>query len=1754
MQLAPADFQAWAQATGNPYPATPQERAQVAQQVIAWKAQNAANLAADRGPNALGGLLVGAGALGLGASGVATWQYFKNRKRQEDQPAPTSNNPQVDPAATAAPRPTAAPPPPADPPAAPLAAPAAASPQQATAARTQAAAPPNYIATPGLTDDLVRISPRGGPDLRGNLDPTIPYLDGSGLAVKGSSFLHDAFYGRTGGRSMHKGLAFDPRIADPVSGEVTLASIDHFIAQIAAEQGDSQDYRALKQFRDEMLTRNIPGSDARLLLERTIDPIPTGVTRAKRGKRNAENYRQASQRPNLDKIKPKTPPHWLSPVLNADSTPSAFDYGASQASKQAVIRLPDGSLRANQYIPRPDGTVINPLSPDERKLAEAGQASTVLLNQLVRLPNGNVVLEEHLDPAIHNKLSASGKLYRLSPKEEAIHVAVAIKKDKANLIKSGKLEPNQQRVDPREHSLFFEDSDGAYRPYLGGTRILEDGPGSSPLIVGSRTDANGATHPVFYTGRKLDGSPIADKDLLHVPTNSVQHYGYRLRKLTPNQLETFKLQYARNSAFVGDAFYATANLLDSNNLNEGPFRLPYDLKGRTISKPVLVPGTSFVVEPMPGIAPSAHPALSILEVAQNELGRTVEPRVTATDLTLSEEMVETIPGRLSGAAFANPGSSVQEQTFSERALAAANAFLDARKRNYEALAAAEAEKAAAAQAEMAAAAAKAAAEAGLPPPPPIEVKTTPLDKRIEAAWKQKQQYQLAKQDAELRTLIATQYGVEPNLMQQAVYHLAQKRSGIQPRDRLAATSEKLHAEAVMDAAGNTGAETYSVYGTVGDPFTGQKGELVQLVEDSLVEPSRRGGLPRMAAEEWLLAHAAYRQSRIQERDSLFKNGIISNPKEYTINMPTALSQEKAQEIASKYGVTLAQMDAERRAMRREHLNRSNRLQPDPKTQKEKAARIHAFGLYAIGDKPLEKVFNSLGVHASLGQLATYKLLGEGKVQAVNNSLASIAPRYEAAFKPLLQGFDQSERINIISEGIASSIYDLDRFLKAHPDAAVKIGSGIQDNNINLDAYVKSFLRDYVTMRGIVDDPSGIPKFQVPADAVEELAFDARNDSDLSTGIKNATDRFVASSDSPLAAVRRLNRLTTEAHDNDPNGIADRLAKAVIDFPDPGSASTHLLASSPPEIQFSYASRLVNYEPATAGFWDRNPSVPLSRERIDEINAVRIVQAGKRQRRATLPKTPNARWNAQISALDTKSPNFSADKQEIEEKINWAQNNTSEIAAAVGDLNRGLSTDQVITQDHLVSRLPLGTPLDVAQRIAAQRGLKLGAMPAEQAGQQVTQHALFTQVKSAGRGHSVAFVPGDPNSATAKRRVGVTANVEGRAMALPDQNDDDAGPALDRLQDWRREDSLVVGGSGVDRYGNSFDGFSDEDRADAEFVKAEVASVDSLAAPEQFSTDKSELQLLVENTRSEAAAAGLPEAEVNRRVQQAIAVAGNISQQQQADRARGAIKFKSLGSGQSDPQANAAITGYLFDLARAKLDLAETSWTGPYGLAHRVHTPPADRQRMAANNPRRTAGAFDAIPDYGALPLAAGPYSAPAASAEPVRGAPLHLPSNAPPRAMPATSTSYSIGRSSPGPDRTFAARLRQQPQPTATPDGNTLDALGFTQQASSKAAFLDGFIAARQGINDDAPRTLDTLPAGRSAAVQKPTALLSHEQQVAYAGYVGDFWDKMFQHGVTQNLKPKAPASSLPNQGKFVEPSLATLNARVNGLRRRGIL
>ena len=111
MILAPTDFAAFSQATGTPYPDSPDQKAALYPIVSEWKASQQAAAAENRGPSAVGIGMTLLGAAGLGAGGLAIYNQLRRQGLSSEAAAQKARELEVQQAEVTAASRSAAPPP-----------------------------------------------------------------------------------------------------------------------------------------------------------------------------------------------------------------------------------------------------------------------------------------------------------------------------------------------------------------------------------------------------------------------------------------------------------------------------------------------------------------------------------------------------------------------------------------------------------------------------------------------------------------------------------------------------------------------------------------------------------------------------------------------------------------------------------------------------------------------------------------------------------------------------------------------------------------------------------------------------------------------------------------------------------------------------------------------------------------------------------------------------------------------------------------------------------------------------------------------------------------------------------------------------------------------------------------------------------------------------------------------------------------------------------------------------------------------------------------------------------------------------------------------------------------------------------------------------------------------------------------------------------------------------------------------------------
>jgi len=328
---------------------------------------------------------------------------------------------------------------------------------------------------------------------------------------------------------------------------------------------------------------------------------------------------------------------------------------------------------------------------------------------------------------------------------------------------------------------------------------------------------------------------------------------------------------------------------------------------------------------------------------------------------------------------------------------------------------------------------------------------------------------------------------------------------------------------------------------------------------------------------------------------------------------------------------------------------------------ERSSRSSVPALAAGSGDALDRVYNSLGMHAGADAWELEGMVRSGDIKGAAEALASQLPALTSVNAGGLRGASQDEKLNIVAEGVSAGLKDLAVTLEKYPQAAEKFGIGKGAGGFGIDAYLKSYVRDWVTVRGLQLDPTGQPTYQVPNDAFEILAHQAHS-AGRST-IAELEDHIRGSA-SGLEGALKLDRLVSAAQSTkqgDPNTNATNFAQLVFDLQDPDLVSTSLTQEAAGDVKLSFGTRR-NYD-ATAGFYDRNPNEAQLADAIEDYS--------------TLSDGSNADYglnsvlSARESGADYKTPEGRAQQQAAKDAQAWITANATRLEQERADLNRGI---------------------------------------------------------------------------------------------------------------------------------------------------------------------------------------------------------------------------------------------------------------------------------------------------------------------------------------------------------------------------------------------------------------------------------------------------------------------------------------------------
>lgn len=466
--------------------------------------------------------------------------------------------------------------------------------------------------------------------------------------------------------------------------------------------------------------------------------------------------------------------------------------------------------------------------------------------------------------------------------------------------------------------------------------------------------------------------------------------------------------------------------------------------------------------------------------------------------------------------------------------------------------------------------------------------------------------------------------------------------------------------------------------------------------------------------------------------------------------------------------------------------------------------VRANSLGGRGRDALDRVYNSLGMHAGADAWELEGMVRSGDIGGAANALASTLPALTEVNGRFLRGASQDEKLNIVAEGLVAGLHDLHTTLQKHPQMAEQFGVGKGAGGFGIDAYIKSYVRDWVTVRSLQLDPTGQPTYQVPNDAFELIAHDAHK---KGRSVLHELDDAISGSPNGLTAALKLDRLVSAAQstkEGDPNTNATSFAQTVFSMPDPDLISTKLVDDAAGDVRLSFGTRR-NYD-ATAGFFDRNPSEQLIDQRIEDYGTI-----GSR----------NATLQARIKGTDRAAPDAGERIAAAEQAQQWIDDNIGELERLKDDLNRGMVFSEGNTGTSF-SYLPFGTSEADAQSIASRHGavLRIGQRPTRDGGALQDHYVLHYPAgtpTSHGRGIVIT---------NNERGAFLAGNTQGMNTSYREElvNDEDITP-VDRAEDiafeTRLNNQLDLDEQAVDLGLVPHGGRSEADRTAAQFASQKL---------------------------------------------------------------------------------------------------------------------------------------------------------------------------------------------------------------------------------------------------------------------------------------------------------------------------------------------
>jgi hypothetical protein len=329
----------------------------------------------------------------------------------------------------------------------------------------------------------------------------------------------------------------------------------------------------------------------------------------------------------------------------------------------------------------------------------------------------------------------------------------------------------------------------------------------------------------------------------------------------------------------------------------------------------------------------------------------------------------------------------------------------------------------------------------------------------------------------------------------------------------------------------------------------------------------------------------------------------------------------------------------------------------PAPEKTPRKQAHALAAGTAKDA-LDRIYHSLGMHAGADVWELEGMVRSGNIKDAAAAMAPMLPALTSANSKFLRGASDDEKLNVVAEGLTAGLHDLAVTLNKHPEQAAQFGVGQGAGGYGVDAYIKSYVRDWVTVRSLQLDPTGQPTYQLPNDAFELLAYDAAQNN---RSVLHELESTIRGSSNGLDAALKLDRMVSAAQSTrtgDPNTNATNLAQAVFSSPDPDLISTKLTQEAASDIRLSFSTRR-NYD-ASAGFINKPGAAELDQRLSDYYGDDDEIAI-----------QPNAVLKARISSADPTSADGKAQKADAIAKQQWINSNARSLERLRDDLNRGV---------------------------------------------------------------------------------------------------------------------------------------------------------------------------------------------------------------------------------------------------------------------------------------------------------------------------------------------------------------------------------------------------------------------------------------------------------------------------------------------------